>query len=87
MPETDALELFGAPRVRGSERISVTRHVDRTWRIALRTIHLGEIFDFSRGESSASGSVLLSFERPARRRRSEGFGPWSLSGAPPPCGP
>jgi hypothetical protein len=65
MPDTDRPELLGARPIGRSERIPVTRHVDRTWRIAQWAIHLGEIFDFSRLESRKRFGMLLSFERPA----------------------
>ena len=62
MPEANALELFGAPRVRSSERISVTRYVDRTWQTG----------PFAPQGAGELGRMLLSFERPAYRRRLRG---------------
>ncbi len=78
MPDTDRPELLGARPIGRSERIPVTRHVDRTWRIAQWAIHMGEIFDFSRLESRKRFGMLLSFERPALSAGgSEGLDPWA----------
>jgi hypothetical protein len=61
MPEADALELFGASRVRSSERIRSLDMSTEPGRPHCRTSGVGE-----------AASMLLSFERPARRRRVRG---------------
>jgi hypothetical protein len=76
MPEADALEFFGAPRVRGSERIrslDMSTGPGRPSRSCLG--------------ASEHGRMLLSFERPACRRRSEDLGPRTAVGTSPLRGP
>jgi hypothetical protein len=83
MPETDALGLFGAPRVRGSERIRSLDMSTDTWTNRPVGDPHGRNLRFLPTELRKQFRVLLSFERPACRRRSEDLGPRSAIGIAP----